>query len=98
MSLLIVGTLAFDTVETPFGKEEMIVGGSAQYAAYAASYYFNDINLVSIIGDDFPKDELSELQSRGAKIDGVKLVEGGEVIFLGWKVSRQFKRQRHHCH
>lgn len=85
MSLLIVGTLAFDTVETPFGKEEMIVGGSAQYAAYAASYYFNDINLVSIIGDDFPKDELSELQSRGAKIDGVKLVEGGKSFFWAGK-------------
>lgn len=85
MSLLIVGTIAFDTIETPFGKEEMIVGGSAQYAAYAGSYYYNDINLVGIIGDDFPKSELEELEKRGAKLDGVKVVQGGKSFFWAGK-------------
>ena len=81
MSLLIVGTVAFDTIETPFGREEMIVGGSAQYAAYAGGHYYKDINLVSIIGDDFPQEELDELTSRGCKIEGIKVVEGGKSFF-----------------
>ena len=81
MSLLIVGTVAFDTIESAYGKVERVVGGSAQYASYAASYFVNDINLVSIIGDDFPQDELSELQSRGVALDGLKKVAGGKSFF-----------------
>ena len=85
MSILIVGTVAFDTIETPFGKEEMIVGGSAQYAAYAASNYYNNINLVSIIGDDFPKEELESLEKRGARLEGIKIVPGGKSFFWAGK-------------
>ena len=81
MSLLIVGTVAFDTIETPFGREEMIVGGSAQYAAYAGGHYYKDINLVSIIGDDFPQEELDELTGRGCKTEGIKVVDGGKSFF-----------------
>lgn len=85
MSLLIVGTVAFDTIETPFGKADMVVGGSGQYAAYAASYFTSDINLVSIVGDDFPDAELTELNKRGVKTDGVKVVEGGKSFYWAGK-------------
>ncbi len=81
MSLLIVGTVAFDTIATPFGKADMVVGGSAQYGAYAASYFVNSINLVSIIGDDFPQSELDELRSRGVQLEGLKVVDGGKSFF-----------------
>ncbi len=85
MSLLIVGTVAFDSIETPFGKEEMIVGGSAQYAAYAAGYYYDHIDLVSIIGDDFPESELSDLEKRGVRLEGVKKVIGGKSFYWAGK-------------
>lgn len=85
MSVLIVGTVAFDTIETPFGKAEMVIGGSGQYASYAASYFVNDINLVSIVGDDFPNAELETLNSRGVKTNGVKVVEGGKSFFWAGK-------------
>ena len=93
MSLLIVGTVAFDTIETPFGKADMVIGGSAQYASYAASYFVNDINLVSIVGDDFPQSELDELEKQGGQD---RRAEGGkrrEILFLVRKVSCKFKRQ-----
>ncbi len=54
MSLLVVGTVAFDAIETPFGKTDKIVGGAASYISLAASYFYKNIHLVSVIGDDFP--------------------------------------------
>ncbi len=81
MSLLTVGTVAFDTLYTPHGDAEMVVGGSSQYSSYAASYFTDDINLVSIIGDDFPQSELDDLQSRGVSLDGLKTVAGGKSFF-----------------
>ena len=58
MSLVIVGTVAFDSIETPFGKADKVVGGAALYASIAASRYTRDVQLVSVIGDDFPQEEL----------------------------------------
>ena len=55
MSLLVVGTVALDTIETPFAKAERIVGGSGTYFSWAGSYFTSDIHVVSVIGDDFPK-------------------------------------------
>ena len=55
MSLLVVGTVAFDAIETPFGKTDKIVGGAATYIGLSASNYYNKINLVSVVGEDFPK-------------------------------------------
>jgi len=81
MSSLIVGTVAFDSIETPLGKADMVIGGSGQYASYAASYFVNDINLVSIVGDDFPSAELEELNRRGVHTDGVKVVKGGKSFY-----------------
>ncbi|HRG42257.1 MAG TPA: PfkB family carbohydrate kinase [Saprospiraceae bacterium] len=81
MSLLTVGTVAFDTIETPFGKAEMVIGGACTYISWSASYFTNNIHLVSIVGDDFPKTELETLKKRGVNLDGLKIVEGGKSFF-----------------
>jgi len=85
MSLLVVGTVAFDTIETPFGKEEMVIGGSGQYIGYAASYFTKDINIVSIIGDDYSDQELEDMKGRGMDLSGVKVVKGGKSFFWAGK-------------
>ncbi len=81
MSLLTVGTVAFDTIETPYGKAEMVIGGACTYISWSASYFTNDIHLVSIVGDDFPEYELQRLRDRGVNMDGLKIVEGGKSFF-----------------
>jgi sugar/nucleoside kinase (ribokinase family) len=81
MSLLTVGTVAFDTIETPFGKAENVIGGACTYISWAASYFTNDIHLVSIVGEDFPKSELEALQSRGVNLEGLEVVQGGKSFF-----------------
>jgi sugar/nucleoside kinase (ribokinase family) len=81
MSLLVLGTVAFDSIETPFGKAERIIGGAGTYIAWAASNFCRDIRLVSIIGDDFPKDELQALENRGVNLDGLELRQGEKSFF-----------------
>jgi sugar/nucleoside kinase (ribokinase family) len=81
MSLLTVGTVAFDTIETPFGKAEMVIGGACTYISWSASYFTDNIHLVSIVGDDFPKDELVSLKERGVNLDGLEVVKGGKSFF-----------------
>ena len=83
MSLITVGTMAFDAIETPFGKANKIVGGSATYVAYAASYFLKPVQQISIIGYDFPQAELDELKSRGVKLDGVVKIKNKKSFF--WK-------------
>jgi len=85
MSLITVGTMAFDAIETPFGKVDKIVGGSATYVAYAASNFLQPVNQISIIGNDFPNEELEELQKRGVKIDGVEMVPDKKSFFWSGK-------------
>ncbi|MBK8517772.1 MAG: bifunctional hydroxymethylpyrimidine kinase/phosphomethylpyrimidine kinase [Saprospiraceae bacterium] len=85
MSLLTVGTVAFDTIETPFGKAEMVIGGACTYISWSASYFTNDIHLVSIVGDDFPASELKRLSDRGVNMDGLKIVKGGKSFFWSGK-------------
>ncbi|WP_299365879.1 PfkB family carbohydrate kinase [Winogradskyella sp.] len=79
--LVIVGTLAFDAIETPFGKTDKILGGAATFIGLAASQFRIDSAAVSIVGDDFPQDYLDLLTSRGVNIDGVEIVEGGKTFF-----------------
>jgi sugar/nucleoside kinase (ribokinase family) len=81
MSLIVVGTMAFDAIETPFGKIDQIIGGSATYAAYAASNFIQPINQVSIIGFDFPAEEITALQARGVVMDGVQVVKNKKSFF-----------------
>ncbi|MEL6143330.1 MAG: PfkB family carbohydrate kinase [Bacteroidota bacterium] len=81
MSLLSVGTLAFDDITTPYGRAEKIVGGSCTFIAYAASYYASEIQIVSVIGEDFPISVMNDLKSRGADLDGVELKQGEKSFF-----------------
>ena len=64
MSLIVVGTMAFDAIETPFGKIKQVVGGSATYVAYAASNFVKPVQQISIVGYDFPKEEMEELEHK----------------------------------
>ena len=81
MSLLVVGTVAFDAIETPFGKTDKIVGGAASYIALAASYFYNKINLVSVVGDDFPQDFLNTLKNQGVNLEGLQIKQGEKSFF-----------------
>ena len=81
MSLISVGTMAFDAIETPFGKIEKIVGGSAVYVAYAAANFVKPVQQISIIGSDFPEDEMDELRRRGVHLDGVEIVQDKKSFF-----------------
>jgi sugar/nucleoside kinase (ribokinase family) len=85
MSLIVVGTMAFDAIETPFGKTDRIIGGSATYVAYAASNFVKPIQQVSIVGFDFPKEEMDELKSRGVQLEGVEVVPDKKSFFWSGK-------------
>jgi sugar/nucleoside kinase (ribokinase family) len=73
MALTVVGTMAFDEIETPFSKSDRIVGGSASFIAWAASNFVTPINQVSVVGGDFPQEELDALSQRGVLLDGVEI-------------------------
>ena len=79
--LVAVGTVAFDAIETPFGKTDKILGGAATYIGLAASHLNVDVALVAIIGDDFPQSFLDTFESRNINIDGVEIVSGGKSFF-----------------
>ncbi len=81
MSLVTVGTMAFDAVETPFGKTDKIIGGSATYVAYSAAYFYTPVKQISIVGGDFPKSEFEDLQKRGVAIEGVEIKEDEKTFF-----------------
>jgi len=81
MSLLTVGTVAFDTIETPYGRADQVIGGACTYISWAASYFTDQIHLVSIVGDDFPDEELQALTNRGVNLDGLEKVAGGKSFF-----------------
>ncbi len=81
MSLISVGTMAFDAIETPFGKTDKIVGGSATYVAYAASNFVKPVQQISIVGFDFPKEEMDEMRKRGVHLDGVEIVPDKKSFF-----------------
>ncbi|RRO22296.1 PfkB family carbohydrate kinase [Flavobacteriaceae bacterium 14752] len=80
--LLCVGTVAFDKIETPFGKTDKILGGAATYIALSASNFKGiDIGIVSVIGEDFPQDYIDVFKQRNINIEGLKVVEGGKTFF-----------------
>ena len=85
MSLVTVGTVAFDSIETPFGKAERVIGGACTYISIAASYFTKDINLVSVVGDDFPEEELKYLRKRGVDLTGLDIKEGQKSFFWAGK-------------
>jgi len=83
MSVLVVGSMALDTVETPFGKVENVLGGSASYFSLAASN-FTDVNVVAVVGNDFPKEHIEFLESHNINLDGVKREEGETFRWVGY--------------
>jgi sugar/nucleoside kinase (ribokinase family) len=85
MSLLTVGTVAFDAIETPFGKTDKIVGGAATYIAWSASYFSKKVNIVSVIGDDFDMHELELLKKRGVDTTGIEIKAGKKSFFWSGK-------------
>jgi len=88
MSLLVVGTVAFDSIETPFGSRERILGGAATYCALSASYLYNDIRMVSVVGRDFPEAHLQMLRNRGINTDGIQQRKDLDSFFWAGRYHR----------
>lgn len=85
MAIITLGTMAFDAIETPFGKVDKIVGGSATYVAYAASHLTQPIQQISIVGNDFPEEEMNELRARNVQLTGVEIVPDQKSFFWSGK-------------
>ncbi|MBS1503693.1 MAG: sugar kinase [Bacteroidetes bacterium] len=81
MSLVVIGTVAFDAIETPFGKTDKIVGGAATYASLAASYFCDKVKIVAVVGDDFPEYEIADLSSHGIDTEGLQVKKGEKSFF-----------------
>ena len=74
MSLLVVGSIAIDTIETPFGRVENVLGGSSTYIATAASYFVTPVKLVGVVGGDFPVEYMKFLESRDIDLEGLQIM------------------------
>jgi len=81
MSLLVVGTVAFDSISTPFGKVDKTIGGAATYIALSASFFTHNTGIISIIGEDFPQSTLDELKKKHINLDGVQIIKGGKSFY-----------------
>ena len=81
MSLLTVGSVAFDAIETPFGKTDKIVGGAGTFIALSASNFIKDQRIVSVVGDDFPQETLDLLRSKGVALEGLQIKQGEKTFF-----------------
>jgi sugar/nucleoside kinase (ribokinase family) len=85
MSLVVIGTVAFDAIETPFGKTDKIVGGAATYASLAASYFYNKTKIVAVVGDDFPQFEIEDLNKHNIDTEGLQVKKGEKSFFWSGK-------------
>jgi len=85
MSLLSIGTVAFDALETPYGKTDKIIGGSCTYIALSAAFFLPKVNVVAVVGDDFPKEYMNTLSSRGINLDGLQIKKGEKSFFWAGK-------------
>jgi len=85
MSLVIVGSIAFDAIETPFGKTDKIVGGAATFAGLASAYLYDRVKLIGVVGDDFGDTNLGMLKERGIDLTGVEIKEGEKSFFWSGK-------------
>ncbi|AUC78896.1 sugar kinase [Nonlabens sp. MB-3u-79] len=83
--LVVVGTVAFDAIETPFGKTDKILGGAATFIGLSASHFDTEVGLVSVVGGDFPQEYLDMLKNRGMNIDGIEVVKEGKTFFWSGK-------------
>lgn len=85
MSLVVIGTVAFDAIETPFGKTDKIVGGAATYASLAASYLYKKTKIVAVIGDDFQQEDIKSLEDHGIDVEGLQIKKGEKSFFWSGK-------------
>ena len=85
MSLVVVGSMAFDAIETPFGKSDKIVGGAGTYIAWSASNFTTPIKQISVVGGDFPQAELDALTARGVILEGVQIKKDEKTFFWSGK-------------
>jgi len=85
MSLVVVGSVAFDAIETPFGKTDKIIGGAATYISLSSSYFNEKVNLVAVVGGDFPKSDINMLQSHGVDTTGLQIKENEKSFFWAGK-------------
>src|SRR5262245_22664733 len=82
MSILVVGSVALDSIKTPFGEVKEALGGSATYFSYSSSF-FAPVRLVAVVGDDFPKQHIQLLTNRGISVDGLETVSGKTFRWTG---------------
>jgi sugar/nucleoside kinase (ribokinase family) len=85
MSLVVIGTVAFDAIETPFGKTDKIVGGAATYASLAAAYFYDKVKIVAVVGDDFPQSEIDDLNNHHVNTEGLQIKKGEKSFFWSGK-------------
>lgn len=85
MSLLVVGSVAFDAIETPFGKTDKIIGGAATYIALCSTYFTKDVNLVAVVGGDFPKEDIKLMEDHGVNTEGLQIKEDEKSFFWSGK-------------
>jgi sugar/nucleoside kinase (ribokinase family) len=85
MSVLVVGTVAFDAIETPFGKTDKIVGGAATYICLSSSFFTKKLNLVSVVGEDFPDDAIQMLKDKSVDTEGLQIKKGEKTFFWSGK-------------
>jgi sugar/nucleoside kinase (ribokinase family) len=85
MSLVVIGTVAFDAIETPFGKTDKIVGGAATYASLAASYFYDQTKIVAVVGDDFPQADIDDFGKHGISTQGLQVKIGEKSFFWSGK-------------
>lgn len=93
MQLVTVGTVAFDDIETPRGRAERAIGGAATYISRAASFFVQNQGIVSVVGDDFPKDELREMQGLGIDLSGLEIKEGQKSFFWAGKYHENMNQR-----
>ena len=85
MSLLVVGSVAFDAIETPFGKTDKIIGGAATYISLSSSYFTKNVKLVAVVGGDFAKSDIAMLQKHGVNTEGLQIKENEKSFFWSGK-------------
>jgi sugar/nucleoside kinase (ribokinase family) len=85
MNLLVVGTVAFDAIETPFGKTDKIIGGAATYICLSSSFFTNKLNLVSVVGEDFPNEAIKMLKNKSVNTSGLQIKKGEKTFFWSGK-------------
>jgi sugar/nucleoside kinase (ribokinase family) len=85
MSLLVIGSVAFDAIETPFGKTDKIVGGAGTYASLAASYFYDKVKLVGVVGEDFPQSEIDDFHNHHIDTEGLQIKKGEKSFFWSGK-------------